>query len=173
MTILTRSIEIRPIAPAVVSALRDRDDAGRRPRLVTETDGGSPLRCCLRPSRAGEQLALVSYAPLRRWAAETAANPGPYDEVGPVFIHAEHCDGPVSEAFPAGLFAAHRMFRKYDATGAIVGGQLVQPDESPQAVLDEIFATEPAVALVHVRAVEFGCFLFEARPSESGATIDE
>jgi hypothetical protein len=34
---------------------------------------------------------------------------------------------------------------------------------SPQAVLDEIFATEPGVALVHVRAVEFGCFLLEAR----------
>ncbi|MGW3510169.1 DUF1203 domain-containing protein, partial [Streptomyces sp. NPDC000994] len=31
---------------------------------------GAPLRCCLRRSEPGERIALVSYAPLRRWAAE-------------------------------------------------------------------------------------------------------
>jgi len=34
--------------------------------------------------------------------------------------------------------------------------------DSHEALLADIF-TDPLVALVHVRAVEFGCFLFEVR----------
>ncbi|GAA3304049.1 hypothetical protein GCM10020295_54180 [Streptomyces cinereospinus] len=74
--------------------LRDADDAGRVMTAVTDEEGGAPLRCCLRRSEAGERIALVSYAPLRRWAAETGVDPGAYDEQGPVFIHAEDCAGP-------------------------------------------------------------------------------
>ena len=67
-----------------------------------------PIRCCLGRSRPYETIALVSYAPLRRWARETGARPGPYDEVGPVFIHPEECidcgacepDCPVEAIFP-------------------------------------------------------------------------
>jgi hypothetical protein len=121
------------------------------------------MRCCLRLSRPGEQLALASYAPLRRWAAETGGDPGPYDEVGPVFIHADECGGPTTESMPSELFGAHRMLRKYDRTGAILGGRMVEASESPAAAADEVFTSEPDVALIHVRAVEFGCFLFELR----------
>ncbi|NUK90280.1 DUF1203 domain-containing protein, partial [Streptomyces lunaelactis] len=84
----------RPIEPAVAGQLRDTDDAGRACVPFTDTEGGAPLRCCLRPSETGERIALVSYAPLRRWAAQTWAKPGAYDEQGPVFIHAEECGGP-------------------------------------------------------------------------------
>src|SRR5438034_3700698 len=36
------------------------DDAGRQPWRVTDDEGGSPLRCCLRYSRPGEDLLLLS-----------------------------------------------------------------------------------------------------------------
>jgi hypothetical protein len=79
--------EVRAIAPDVLRELLWSDDSGKQPVLLTDAEGGAPLRCCLQPSQAGEQVALVSYAPLRRWAREVGAAPGPYDEVGPVFIH--------------------------------------------------------------------------------------
>lgn len=61
---------------------------------------------------------------------------------------------------------ALRVFRRYDAGGRIVGGRLVElPSgtcEAFDAALNEAFG-EPGVTLVHVRAVEHGCFHFEVR----------
>ena len=148
----------RPITPEILKELRSTDDAGRRMVPVTDEEGGAPLRCCLRRGAPGEQIALVSYAPLRRWAAQTGAEPGAYDEQGPVFIHAEECAGPQPDGYP---FAnAHRTVRRYSAEGHILGGELVAAPD------DEAFRNafdDPAVALVHVRAVEYGCFLYEVR----------
>ncbi|WP_438293802.1 DUF1203 domain-containing protein [Streptomyces sp. HUAS TT7] len=163
MTIYTA----RPIEPAVLKRLRDTDDAGRPCVPYTDHVGGDPLRCCLRPIRPGERVALVSYAPLRRWAAENWARPGAYDEQGPVFIHAEECDGPSgAEGYPFTRPGAVRVLRRYSGDGHILGGQLLEfpqaAAEAFNAALDEAFA-DPEVALVHVRAVEYGCFQFEVR----------
>ncbi|MEU6814988.1 DUF1203 domain-containing protein [Streptomyces sp. NPDC046860] len=148
----------RAIDGPVLAELRARDDAGRPMSAVTDPEGGAPLRCCLRCAEPGERVALVSYAPLRRWAAATGAEPGAYDEQGPVFIHAEPCGGPASDG-PA-FTEAHRVLRRYSRDGRILGGRLVTPAEDFAAALTEAF-TDPAVALVHVRAVEYGCFLYE------------
>ncbi len=180
---------------------------GNPPRLLTDTEGGSPLRCCLRASAPGERVALVSYAPLRRWARSTGADPGPYDEVGPVFIHPAPCPGPAGDGLPAALLGAPRVFRAYSARGHILGGwpfgldgtdpasvagtspasadgagvggagvggtgaggtgaggarvRGTGPAGAAEALLADIYA-DPAVAVVHVRAMAFGCFLFEA-----------
>lgn len=149
----------RPIDPTALKELRCADDAGRRMVPVTDEEGGAPLRCCLRRSAPGELIALVSYAPLRRWAAEVGADPGAYDEQGPVFVHAEECTGPDGDALP--FTNAHRTVRRYSAEGRILGGRLVDAGAFAEA-LAEAF-TDPAVALVHVRAVEYGCFLYEVR----------
>jgi hypothetical protein len=163
----TVAFRVRAIDPDVLSQLRRRDDAGHPPRLMADADGGSPLRCCLRLSRPGERIALVSYAPLCRWARETGADPGPYDEVGPVFIHPAACPGPDGPGYPAALTGSPRVFRSYSATGRILAGRLAGGAEtsdaaSAEAILAEVFA-DPAVAVVHARAVEFGCFTFEVR----------
>ncbi|MGW4349419.1 DUF1203 domain-containing protein [Streptomyces sp. NPDC004690] len=164
-----------PVPAAALRELRAADDAGQplQPYTARE-DGvplacvGSPLRCCLRGIEPGERVALVSYAPLRRWAAQTGARPGAYDETGPVFIHADPCAGPSVPAgtFPFGRPGALRTLRRYDARGHIVGGRLFEIPEDADAgferALDEAFAF-PEVALVHVRAVEYGCFQFEVR----------
>ncbi len=161
------TVQVRPIPPGALSQLRERDDAGHPPRLLIDQEGGSPLRCCLRRIRPGERVALVAYAPLRRWALETGADPGPYDEVGPVFIHPGPCAGPSDSGYPAEQTGSRRVLRAYSADGRILGGRLVEPAEigdreAAGRVLAETFA-DPQVALVHGRAVEFGCFQFEAR----------
>ncbi|MFD5745523.1 DUF1203 domain-containing protein [Streptomyces massasporeus] len=150
----------RPITPRALKELRTTDDAGRRTDGFTDAEGGSPLRCCLRRSAPGERLALVSYAPLRRWASETGAAPGPYDEQGPVFIHADECAGPADDTLP--FTGSHRTVRRYSAEGRILGGRLVGESAGFEDAFAEAFA-DPAVALVHVRAVEYGCFLYEVR----------
>ncbi|NGO67192.1 DUF1203 domain-containing protein [Streptomyces boncukensis] len=164
----------RPIPPAALRELRETDDSGRpcRPYTARE-DGvplpsvGSPLRCCLRAIEPGERVALVSYAPLRRWAAETGAEPGAYGESGPVFIHAAECAGPpATGGYPFARPGALRVLRRYSDQGRIVGGRLFEiPEEAASGFdqgFDEAFA-DPEVALVHVRAVEYGCFQFEVR----------
>ncbi|MFF0714727.1 DUF1203 domain-containing protein [Streptomyces bauhiniae] len=151
----------RAIEEPVLAELRASDDAGRRTTADTDPEGGAPLRCCLRRSEPGERIALVSYAPLRRWAADTGAEPGAYDEQGPVFIHADPCGGPVPGDGLA-FTNAHRVLRRYSHDGRILGGRLVTPPEDFEVALTEAF-TDPEVALVHVRAVEYGCFLYEVR----------
>lgn len=165
-----------PISPAALDELRKSDDLGRGPSPFTALpDGGapvdavgSPLRCCLRAVEEGDRVLLVSYAPLRRWAADSGARPGAYDEVGPVFVHADACEGPLptAEGYPFARPGALRALRRYNASGHIVGGRLFEIPEHAEAgfdrALDEAFA-EPEVAVVHVRAVEYGCFQFEVR----------
>ncbi|MFD9305985.1 DUF1203 domain-containing protein [Streptomyces sp. NPDC060048] len=158
---------VLPIAPDVLASLRAIDDAGRPCLPYEDSEGGAPLRCCLRRSVPGERIALVSYAPLRRWAAETGADPGAYDEQGPVFVHAGDCGGPAAGAgLPFAQPGALRTARRYDAAGHILGGSVLALAEDPEAVVDraltEAFA-DPRTALVHVRAAEFGCYLFEVR----------
>ncbi|WP_405555717.1 DUF1203 domain-containing protein [Streptomyces sp. NBC_01171] len=151
----------RAITEPVLAELRASDDAGRPMTAVTDPEGGAPLRCCLRRSEPGERVALVSYAPLRRWAADTGAEPGAYDEQGPVFIHADPCGGPAPEDGLA-FTGAHRVLRRYSHDGHILGGRLVTAPGDFEAALTEAF-TDPEVALVHVRAVEYGCYLYEVR----------
>jgi hypothetical protein len=162
MTVATTQTEITAIDHTVVASLLERDDAGRRPRLVTHDAGGSPLRCCLRLSRPGEAVALVSYAPLRRWAQERGVDPGAYDETGPVFIHTEPCGGRIDDGYPAELRGSERMLRAYSTDGRILRGVIVEPNGDFEGTIDDLFA-DPDVAAIHARAVDFGCFTFEVR----------
>ncbi|MEU9717584.1 DUF1203 domain-containing protein [Streptomyces sp. NPDC047976] len=171
MTTITAHTAL-PIPPATLTALRARDDAGRPCTPYEDPEGGAPLRCCLRRSRPGELIALVSYAPLRRWAAGAGVDPGAYDEQGPVFVHGAECAGPpAGSGHPFVNAGALRTVRRYDAGGRILGGRVLAlpesgaPESGAEAVdqaLSEAF-TDPRTALVHVRAAEYGCFLFEVR----------
>lgn len=162
---------VLPIDPIALKDLRTADDAGRpcAPYVATGDDEGSPLRCCLRPVALGERIALVSYAPLRRWAAATGADPGAYDEQGPVFIHPDPDDCPgftPAATYPFDRPGALRTVRRYDARGHIAGGRLLEIPSDPTAGFDAAFDAafaDPAVTLVHVRALEYGCFHFEVR----------
>jgi hypothetical protein len=159
MTTATCTFTVRPIPTDVVAELRQRDDAGRAPQLVTDADGGSPLRCCLRLSRPGEQMMLASYAPVRRWARDHDADPAAYDELGPVFIHPQHCGGPAGDDWPEELRGQPRVLRAYGADGRLRDGLVVAEGEQPEPVIAELF-TDPQVVFLHARALVFGCFTF-------------
>jgi hypothetical protein len=164
-TATTTAYTVHPIAPVVLAELRRLDDAGNAPVRVHDAEGGSPLRCCLRRAEPGAELLLLSYAPLRRWAEETGAHPGPYDEVGPVFVHAcpEDCPGSGDTGYPAAMHHGDRVLRAYDGNGHILRGVLVHPDaDLADEALTAMFS-DPEVALVHVRAVGHGCFQHEVR----------
>lgn len=169
---MERNYAIQAIPPATLAELRNKDDAGAPPRLVTDTKGGSPLRCCMERSGPGESLAFVSYSPLHRWARETGADPGAYDETGPVFIHPHDCGGWTGApggGYPDAMRGELRVLRAYSAEGCILGGRLIDArggaGPSVEGGLDELYG-DPRVAAVHVRAVEFGCFLAETRRSD-------
>ncbi|MDR6973919.1 hypothetical protein J2X68_000588 [Streptomyces sp. 3330] len=149
----------RAIPSGTLDGLRVVDDAGRGTEPFTDEEGGAILRCCLRRSAAGERIALVSYAPLRRWAAGAGVDPGAYDEQGPVFVHAGGCAGFAGDGLP--FARAHRAVRRYSADGRILGGALAGVGGLDAAFRDAF--DDPDVAFVHVRAVEYGCFLYEVR----------
>jgi len=173
---------VLPIDIAALKDLRGVDDAGVPCVAYNATDGdvGSPLRCCLRRITFGERIALVSYAPLRRWAVAGGASPGAYDEQGPVFIHADDCGGFIpGENYPFSRPGALRTVRRYDIRGRIAGGRLLEiPADATagfDAAFDEAF-DDPDVVLVHVRALEYGCFQFEVRrpaPIRGVMVLDE
>lgn len=164
---------VHPLPAELLAQLRERDDAGAVTRRITDTDGGNPLRCCFGRSTPGETLAFASYAPLRRWARETGADPAAYDESGPVFLHAHDCGGDPGTPhgrFPDAMRGERRTLRAYSGEGRILGGLLLdrsRPDGAPtiEEGLDQLYA-DPRVATVHVRAVEFGCFLVETRRTD-------
>src|SRR5262249_23927093 len=138
------------IEPTVVKELLTAEDAGQAPWLSIDEEGGAPLRCCLRFAEPGDEIALVAYEPLRRWAGAPGADPGTYLGRGPVCVHAGTCPG-VSDTEAPYPHAAERVFRKYDAQGRILGGRRIERDEVHADVFAEMFA-DPAVELVHVRA---------------------
>lgn len=160
MQTVTKTFRVRAIAADVAAALRELDDAGRTPQPFTDDEGDSPLRCCNRLSRPGERIVLASYSPLHRWATVEGIDPGPYDETGPVFLHAEACAGPQDDGFPADYRGLPRVLRAYDACGHMVGGQVIAAGESdPERVIDDVLA-DPQVAFVHARALVAGCYTF-------------
>lgn len=154
--------QAEPVPADVLAQLRERDDAGRRPERVRDVEGGTPLRCCLRLSAPDEELALVSYAPLRRWAAARGVDPGAYDETGPVFVHPGPCSGYAGEGWPPGLRGAARVLRGYSARGRITRAVQVPAHGPFEAVVERLLA-DPDVAVVHVRAADYGCFTFAVR----------
>ncbi|GLW58355.1 DUF1203 domain-containing protein [Kitasatospora phosalacinea] len=159
-TATATALDVRAVPAPVLAELRRTDDAGRAREAADAGPGGQPLRCCLTRARPGERIVLLSYAPLLRWAAETGCDPGPYLETGPVFVHAGPCAGHPG-GWPEGFHGGPRVLRAYSADGRILGGRVGGPAELP-GIAAELLA-DPATAVLHVRAVEYGCFLHEVR----------
>jgi hypothetical protein len=145
------------IAADVLDALRaaGRDEAGNPLEVQTDQDGGSPLRCCLRETQPGERVLLIAYTP--------PGTAGAYAERGPVFVHAERCDGYLTPSeYPPGLAHRQQVVRAYDGQGRIAAGVLAADGQQAQAVIGELL-DRPGVELVHLRNVGYGCYNFAVR----------
>jgi hypothetical protein len=154
MTTTTTTLRVHAIDPARLDAIRatGEDDGGNPFTPFPASGEGEPLRCCLRFARAGEDIALISYAPFRERS--------PWREVGPVYVHAERCEGPGGPRVPAGLSRGPLLLRTYRADGSmdyahhtLIGAEAVEP------MLEDLLDHEE-VATVHVRTVLPQCFLY-------------
>jgi hypothetical protein len=131
-----------------------RDEAGNS--LTVQADnGGSPVRCCLRETRPGERVMLIAYTP--------PGTAGAYAERGPVFVHADPCEGyPTPRRYPPGLRHRMQVVRAYDRQGRIADGVLAADGLQAEAVIAEMLA-RPDVELVDLRNVGYGCYNFAVR----------
>ncbi len=145
--------QILAIPPAELDGIRaaGRDVAGNGYRPKVDRAGGSPLRCCLRLSRPGEQVALIAYRP--------AGTAGAYAETGPVFVHAAACDGyPVDGGWPPEFRDRQQVLRAYDERGRISDAVLVDGAEA-EVGIEKLFG-DPRILIVHSRNVLYGCYMF-------------
>ncbi len=160
MTTATRMFQIEAISPAYLAGVRSAgmDEAGN-PFVseVNEDPSGAPLRCCLRMARIGEAIALIAYAPPGTKAA--------YREVGPVFVHAEPCQGSGDPyAWPAEFRNRRQVLRAYDRAGRISDALVIDAVDA-EAGIAQLFA-DPDVIVVHSRNVAYGCYMFAIRRSD-------
>jgi hypothetical protein len=150
----SKTLMVHPIDPARLDAVRETgEDGWGNPVTPFAAKGeGEPLRCCLRFAEPGESIALISYAPF--------VEASPWREVGPVYLHAERCEGYADAGLPAGLRCGPRVLRTYRADGSMnYEHNTLVGDEDLEPVLDRLLA-EPDVATVHVRTLLPQCFLY-------------
>jgi hypothetical protein len=149
-----RTLTVHPIEPARLDDVRrdGTDPSGNPFTAFAATGSGEPLRCCLRFARPGEQIALISFAPFVQQSV--------WREVGPVYVHAERCEGYAEPSLPDELRHGPRVLRTYRADGTMdYEHNTLVGDEDLEPVLDRLLA-ERDVATVHVRTVLPQCFLY-------------
>lgn len=122
-------------------------------RRVADSHPGFPCRRCLRDAAVGESMLLFAHTPFD--------SVGPYAETGPVLAHEHPCDPP--ELAPGELPEVTRMraqcvVRAYDERNWIHDGRLVDTAGAGAAIA--AFFEDPAVRMVHVRNVGYGCFAY-------------
>ncbi|MGH8836837.1 MAG: DUF1203 domain-containing protein [Actinomycetes bacterium] len=150
------TLQISPIPVETLRRIRECriDDLGNPVVSEVDTEGGSPLRCCLRDATPGERVAAIGYNPFP-WS-------GPYAETGPVFIHADECPGYQElHSYPAGFRHRRQIFRAYSAQRRIVDAVIVAGADA-EAALTELLARLD-VDFVHSRNVAYGCYMFTVR----------
>ncbi|HXM19629.1 MAG TPA: DUF1203 domain-containing protein [Candidatus Tumulicola sp.] len=130
---------------------RMRDDYGND--LTAKVDDGTgPCRHCLQYAKPGDRLILFSYRPFEK--------PALYQEVGPVFIHADGCERYAgSEMIPPAFAARPLILRPYTSEHAIADSQVFAPAGRAPEMAAALFEN-PDVAYLHVRSVSRGCYLF-------------
>ncbi len=155
--------EIRylPIDPDRLDAMRARgaDEFGN-PWTLRVAEGWEPLRCCLRPATAEDDIALICFSP---WT-----EPSPWAEAGPVFVHFGHCAGYLThDVFPESFRRQRSMLNPFDHSGSRAYDHItfVDRDDDHEAHVRKILA-EPDVAYLHVRSATAGCFTFAVHPAQ-------
>lgn len=159
--------------PALPDAFLDRvrtasldDQAQPVRRLVAE--GGEPCRDVLRRARPGEELILASFSPF--W------EPGPFRELGPVYVLAEPSDEavprdrlPLPAGEPTDYLGERFVLRAYGPDQSIVGGAIVEAGTAVEQVEELLRSSD--VAFVDVRFPVFGCFACRVERADSEVGI--
>ncbi|MBO1756592.1 DUF1203 domain-containing protein [Allobranchiibius sp. CTAmp26] len=158
----TTDLLVQAIDRTRLDAVR-RDDAdghGNRVAPFAAVGQGEPLRCCLRFAEPGERIALISYAPFD--------HPSVWTEVGPVYIHADRCEGyAASGDLPAQLATGPRLLRTYRADDTMnYEHNTVVPDQADLEPVIRRLLSQTDVATVHVRNLDSQCFMYSVGVGE-------
>lgn len=150
------SVEALPSAALARIRRAGHDDFGNPLAVIVVREShGTPLRCCLRDATVGERVALIAYQP--------ATLGGPYAEVGPVFIHAEACDGYATpDRYPDAYRSRPQVLRAYTADGRIADAKLAENGDAAEEIC-AAFLARPDIAYIHSRNVLYGCYMFTVR----------
>lgn len=128
-----------------------RDAYGNHLNPETQTSPGNPCRHCLHRASAGERLVLFSYSPFEER--------NPYNEVGPVFVHADGCERYADDAtLPDDFLNRPLVLRGYDREQRIHSVAVVVDNRTRERA-EELLA-DPNVAFLHARSFTHGCYLF-------------
>lgn len=130
------------------------DHAGNTVESFVDESGEWPLRCCLRDSRPGDELAIVAWSPFP-WR-------GPYAEVGPVVVHAHPCAGAEwGDDVPPQFHGRRQILRPYgkDRRVAYDYIRLIEADNDLAAAIAELLDIEE-IDFVQARNVLSGCYSF-------------
>ncbi len=163
--------KVLPIKTEITQAIRETmiDQEGHQLSVsIANENGYGPCRSCLKQFAAGERRIVFSYSP--------NAVDHPYNETGPIFIHAEACE-PYREtdSFPPevenGRIKFPLVFRAYNEKGVMIDAVL-QNGMSASGTIESIFENGN-VAFAHVRNAQAGCFVAHVDRSEENESAEE
>jgi len=151
------NFKVLSIPSAVAQKIREKmvDNLGHELSVTVAGDTGyGPCRSCLKQFRPGEKRILFSYSPNDR--------NHPYNEIGPIFIHAEACPPyEQRDKFPPeiknGRLPIPLALRGYNNEGRMIGAALVGEREVEE-VIAALFENRET-SCIHARNAEFGCFI--------------
>jgi hypothetical protein len=146
------AFRIVAVDPAIASAVRtERRDAFGNHLAVRRDDARHQCRSCLELTEPGEGFILFSHRPF--------AEPQPYAETGPVFVHERECRPYArAEEYPPEFPRTNVVLRGYGEGHEIVDARLVA-DGLVEGAIAELFE-DPAVSYLHARNAAYGCFMF-------------
>ncbi|MBC7929898.1 MAG: DUF1203 domain-containing protein [Rubrivivax sp.] len=149
--------KVLPIKAEIARSIRETMIDGEGHQLfvsIADENGYGPCRSCLKQFALGARRIVFSYSP--------NAVDHPYNETGPVYIHAEACEPyRETEVFPPevenGKIKFPLVFRAYNKMGVMIDAVL-QNGEPAGTIIESIFENGD-VAFAHVRNAQAGCFV--------------
>lgn len=150
-----KKFRIVPLVTEVAEAARRVAASGAADHAIMTADSPNayPCRHCLRWARLGEHVILFPYMSI--------PSDYPYSEVGPIFVHANHCQRyRTDEEYPSD-FRNGRAFRAYDARFEMIDA-VIANDADPEALIAKLFEN-PQTAFLQARSANRGCYTFEVQ----------
>ncbi|HEY3602596.1 MAG TPA: DUF1203 domain-containing protein [Chthoniobacterales bacterium] len=144
--------KILPLPSEIAETARRRAAAGASDHSIRTVDSPAsyPCRHCLQWAQPGERVVLFPYASIPAGR--------PYSESGPIFVHAEACEGYAPTTKYPENFRRHRVFRAYNVEHDMIDAVVV-PDDQPEAVIEQLLQN-PETAFLQARSVSRCCYTF-------------
>ncbi len=131
---------------------RRRDAFGEPVEVFPTDDPGMPCRHCLHEIGLEKEVLVLSHRPFPQ--------PGPYSEVGPIFVCGSDCMRfATAEEIPPVVAARKVVVRGYTARDRINYGSAEVVDGRDAAPVIQRLLADPENAYLHVRTALNGCFL--------------